>query len=146
MRYLSDAPNEEPQRTHFWNNHHLRRSDTDFLRPEGMVYRSGDPHARTTPLSWLNGAFAHMPRYGGWSTYLVLQPTMATGHWHVGWRLPESAGVSRIPIRGPLRVLVGPGPTEWFGISVPANIQIPIECIGSGVIGHGGRFAQLPLL
>ncbi len=146
MRHVSGAPEEVSQKTHRWNNHHLNERHVAHLNSEWMVSHPGDTSARKLPrVPLLAGALAHVTKYGGWQRYLVLEPDTAQGGWHIGWRWSGGAGVSRIPAIGPLRVLVGPGPTEWFGIVVGTNVQIPIKQIGEGHIGHGGEFAKVQL-
>lgn len=146
MRYVSGASNEAPQTTHRWNNHHLAEECVAHLNPEWMVAHQGDPSSRKLPrVPVLAGALAHLTRYGGWQRYLVLEPETESHEWHIGWRWPGGAGVSRIKTNGPVRVLVGPGPTEWFGVSARTNVQIPIKRIGEGHIGHAGQFTNVPL-
>ncbi len=148
MRHVSGAPEEGIQKTHFWNNHHLGEQGVRHLRTRWMVSHPGDPEARTLPPIPLAHVFAHATRYGGWRRYLVLEPVEFECSWHVGWWWDGGAGVSRIAAQGPLRVLVGPRPCRWFGISAEQtseNVQLPIAQRGEGVIGRGGEFAHLPL-
>lgn len=155
MRYVSGAPKEATQRTHRWNNHHLSEAAVSHLRSECMVRHEGDPDARKLPrVPILAGSLAHMTRFGGWQQYLVLgvdakaMETVLSHRWYIGWRWKGGAGVSRIPTLGALRVLVGPQPTEWFGIGADetvCNMQIPIRKIAEGRIGDEGRYSKLPL-
>ena len=141
MRQLSGYPDEEPQRTHRWNNHHLREEDVAHLNIDWMVNHPGDDGAsKPFPVPILAGAQAHIT----WKRYLVLEPN-STNTWYVGWRWPGDAGVSRIPSIGLKRVLIGPGPTEWFGIDANTQEQIPIKQIGEGKVGDGGEFAHIPV-
>ncbi len=145
MRYVSGAPTEAPQRTHRWNNIHLKVGDVSHLSTGGMVAHQGKPDARKVPkVPILSGALAHATKYGGWKHYLVLQPADEQ-EWHIGWCWSDGAGVSRVIVRGPVRVLIGPNPAKWFGIAVTANVQIPLVQIGEGRIGDGGPFSHLPL-
>jgi len=145
MRHVSGAPEEAPQRTHRWNNHHLKEEDVSHLNAGWMVSHRGDQSARKIPqIQVLAGALAHVTKYGGWQSYLVLSPETMKD-WHIGWRWRGGAGVSRVVTKGPVRVLVGPNPTEWFGIEAGTNTQIPITQIGTGKIGDGGTFARIPL-
>lgn len=146
MRRISGAPKEATQKTHRWNNHHLKEGQVAHLTVEWMIYHSGDPNARTVPrVEVLSGALAHATKFGGWQRYLVLAPVSGHQSWYIGWRWHGGAGVSRVPINGSVRVLVGPTSTEWFGIDADSNIQIPIQQIGKGQIGDGGEFSQVPL-
>lgn len=146
MRHVSGAPLEVAQRTHRWNNHHLNEEDVSHLNPEWMVSHQGDQSARKLPcIPVLAGALAHITKYGGWKRYLVLMPN-TTHEWHIGWRWSDGAGVSRVRVKGPIRILVGPSSTEWFGVEADTNIQIQVEQVGEGWIGDNGEFAQTPLL
>lgn len=145
MRYVSGVSGEVPQRTHRWNNHHLHAKDVVHLIRAWMVTHQGDYSARKLPrIPIIAGALAHVTKYGGWKRYLVLAPD-TTHEWHIGWRWSGGAGVSRISTQGPVRVLIGPGITEWFGIEAGTNVQIPINQIGEGHVGDGGKFAYIPL-
>lgn len=145
MRHVSEASGESIQRTHRWNNHYLSEAQVAHLDTEWMVSHTGDPSAKTVPsVPILAGASAHATKYGGWKRYLVLTPNTMS-HWHIGWRWPGGAGVSRVLTRGPVRVLLGPGSAEWFGIEAYTNVQIPITQIGEGRIGCNGEFSHIPL-
>lgn len=88
----------------------------------------------------------HLPRLGGWKNYVVLEPTSGDGKgWHVGWIAGNVIGVSRIPLNGPVRVLVGSGKVSWFGVNSDGG-QIKLRQVGIGRIGDGGTFAKIPLL
>jgi hypothetical protein len=146
MRHVSGVPLEATQRTHRWNNHHLKEEDVAHLNAEWVVAHQGDQNARKLPrVPVLAGALAHVTKYGGWKRYLVLAPDTTHDYWHIGWRWPGGAGVSRVRAKGPVRVLVGPGPTEWFGIEADTNVQIPIIQIGDGHVGDNSEFSQVPL-
>lgn len=133
MRHLSGAPLEVPQRTHRWNNHHLDEKAVAHLNTNWMVTHEGDRDARKLPrLARLTGLLAHLTKFGGWKHYLVLDPSVAPD-WYVGWHWSGGAGVSRVSNKGPIRVLVGPGPTKWFGIEAVTNTQIPIKQIGRDI-------------
>ena len=145
MRHISGAPLEATQKTHRWNNHHLKEDQIKHLIGEWMVYHKGDKKARKLPSTPIvSGASAHLTKYGGWKCYLVIEPEFNL-NWHIGWHWQGGAGVSRVLSRGPVRVLIGPTATRWFGIEVESNIQLPIRKIGEGVIGDGSEFSQIPL-
>ncbi|MEK7567807.1 MAG: hypothetical protein AAB513_02715 [Patescibacteria group bacterium] len=140
MRLGSLAWDEEPQRTHRYNNHHLNPADSVYLNQSMMVRGNGDPKTRRLPI-----ALAHMPIFGGWKKYAVLEPVdKNTGEWYVGWTGKGFFGISRIPINGRVRLLEGPGPVLWFGTNAQGE-QVQIRQIGNGQIGDGGQFSQLPL-
>jgi hypothetical protein len=88
-----------------------------------------------------------MPISGGWREYIVLEPFINVDQpWHVGWIPPdESPAVSRVQIKGPVRLLSQNGLTKFFGLN-EGGVQIKIHEIGRGRIGDGGPFSQLPLL
>lgn len=142
MRLVSGAPRELPQRTHRWNNIKLSQYDVAHLNESLMVHSSR-----------VRGAIAkgivrfHLPICGGWRKYIVIKPTSHNGDWHVGWITPEVIGISRITIRGEVRVLRGGGDALFFGISAnDTSEQICIQDIGEGRIGDGGKYSQTLLL
>jgi hypothetical protein len=146
MRHLLGVPEEGLQVTHRWNNHHLHEKDVSHLYSDWMASHPGDPNARKMPKFPFAHALAHSTRYGGWQRYLVLDTvSSAEEEWYVGWRWQGGQGVSRIAIQGPRRVLIGPGSTEWFGISAFDNSQTPIRIIGGGIVGDGGEYSKLPI-
>jgi hypothetical protein len=111
-----------------------------------MVHHSGDPTARTLPpVTVVAGALSHLTRFGGWQRYLVVAPQEHNnGQWYIGWRWKGGAGVSRVPSVSAVRVLIGPGPTEWFAIRASDQTQIPLIKVGVGKIGES-QFSNLPL-
>ncbi len=133
---------ESPQRTHRWNNHHLDPALGVFLQKEMMVHLAGDPHAlvRQGPLD----VRFHLPVFGGWRQYVVVKPVDSRGCWYVGWYNDKALGISRLPLSTPVRLLRGPDDVQFFGLDATGE-QIPIKYVGSGVIGQGGPFCQLPL-
>lgn len=130
---------EVPQRTHFWNNTKLTRKHIQHLYQDQMVTLEGSADAIQ-----MGKARFHLPLFGGWRDYAVLQPLINTT-WHVGWITPRVIGVSRIELLGPVRVLLGPDPVSFFAIDWK-NHQRPVRKIGEGRIGDGGGFSQIPLL
>ncbi len=145
MYALSGTFKESPQRTHRWNNMHLDWNADDLfenLRRQEMLYFSGVLGAMSPKIPLL----FHIPILGGWRNYVVLQPSTHDGEWFVGWASNHAVGVSRIPIRGPVRMLLGPMGVYFFGISAGDQKQIKIEVIGTGRIWKGGPHAQVPLL
>ncbi len=148
MWLLSGAPLERPQRTHFWNNCKFDPQHFEELHPFiKMVYTDGDP--ATISQGWFR---FHLPLFGGWRKYIVIEPKAAnTDKWRIGWcvadesNIPVLLGISRIELRGSVRVLRGKRNTLFFGIS-EEGWQVPLTCVGTGVIGKGGPFRFRPLL
>ena len=142
MYWLQDTWYEEPQRTHFWNNHKFDPKTFDF-RNDFMVLVPGDPFAAKRRL-WGVIPLFHMPRFGGWCEYVVLDAGDFTGEWYVGWTTVDVTGVSQVPLRGLVRTLHGSKKTCFFGVTVHGK-QIPLKIFGFGRIGKGGPFSGLPL-
>lgn len=141
MRLVSGAPTEAPQRTHRWNNVHLKEGDLDFLDETLMVSCAGMKSRVQS-----HGAASHVTIFGGWKPYVVIRPRNIEEKWHIGWRAGNVHGVSRIVLRGPVRVLIGPGDVWFFGVREMSDEQIQIMKIGFGEIGDGGPHSQTPLL
>lgn len=141
MVCLSGAPNEAPQRTHRWNNRRLTEKDTDFLEPAHMMTFDGIQRQIKR-----GRVRFHLPIFGGWRQYVVLEPVGGKRDWHVGWVTGGVRGVSQIRLNGPVRLLRGPEPISFFGICAHNYFQIGICWVWSGVIGEGGFYSRVPLL
>jgi len=141
MHLISGTTKESPQKTHYWNNRSLSPREMDAINPIDALYFPGVPsrfHSQRNPLF-------HIPILGGWREYVVLEPTNHSGSWHVGWKSFRSGGISRIPLLGPVRTLLGPRDVYFFGINEEGE-QIPLRLLGKGTIGKSGPFAKIPLL
>jgi hypothetical protein len=138
--------NEAPQRTHRWNNIKLKAEEIDWLNPVGIVKCDGIGKKHWYEKLPLLYILFHLPAFGGWRDYVVLRPLHTTGAWYVGWRAGDCAGVSRIPLMGDVRMLLGSGDVEFFGIDAETGVQRAIQEVGRGQCGKGGPFALTPLL
>lgn len=143
MYLLQGTFNEVPQRTHRWNNHKLNEKErasldsAQFIRLEGVL---GARHRWYGILP-----IFHMPIFGGWKKFVVLQAPPSDNPWMVGW-VPgdDRAGVSMIRTHGLVRVTIGDGPVAFFGIDHNGQ-QLKLTVIGEGYICNAGRFAYVPL-
>jgi hypothetical protein len=146
MYLVAGTLKESPQQTHFWNNAKLQPQEVAHLQRDRMTHCKGIPDASPPRVAWI--PLLHLPIFGGWRNYAVLEPVEYNGQWHVGWQAGGAAGVSRIPVRGPVRMLVGPGDVSFFGVTAgqAGGDQVRIRQIGSGRIGKGGPYAKVPLL
>lgn len=144
MYFLSGTWKEAPQETHFWNCTHLKRVEVNHLDPGKMVYHGGNPS--TSRRTHFGIPIAHMPLFGGWRDYIVLEPSEYGRDWHIGWICEDNViGVSRIPLLGAVRMLIGPGGVFFFGVTMEDGTQIPIREAGDGQIGDGGEWANIKL-
>lgn len=144
MRRFTE-PGEASQGTHFWNNATVDVAAISSLNEAYTVTCAGDPHAvqRTCALD----VRFHLSKLGGWKKFVVLCPVVHERQWHVGWCGVGFAGVSRIAISGPVRMLIGRKETTFFGIDArDGRTQVPIEKIGEGEIGDGGKHQSVQLL
>ena len=133
---------EYPRRTLFWNHRDLTPDEIRRLLPKMMVKVEGiegelDP-SETVYL------IPYMPICGGWKNYIVLQPQVNPKAWFIGWVTGGTGGISRIPLKGRVRMLIGPGDVEFFAIE--NGRQITLLKGGRGKIGQGGPNGKLPLL
>ena len=132
---------ESPQRTHMWNNTKLTFSEVYELVDAKKLFFCGVESSRR----WISVLpIFHIPILGGWKTYVVLQPSENV-EWYVGWISKDVSGVSRIRLRGPVRLLLGPSDVSFFGINAEGR-QINILKKGVGTIGEGGVFSRTPFL
>ena len=143
MYVISGTLREIPQRTHRWNNTKLKPSEIRHFEDRWKVFCQGVETSGTRSWFWI--PLFHIPILGGWKDYVVLQPSDSNQEWHVGWIASDTAGVSRIKLHGPVRMLLGPGDASFFGVDVRGT-QLPISEIARGHIGDNGPHKQVPLL
>ncbi len=145
MRFIAGprAWFEEPQQTHFWNNQKLETFPTTWVS-----YLLQVPGDSTAASRWLFGFIPvfHIPIFGGWKRYVVIEPLDYVGTWHPGWVAVDVVGCSRVSVRGSVRLLQCPDLTDFFGVAVDDGQPILLKIVGYGVIGDGGPYCQLPLL
>lgn len=133
-----------PQRTHRWNNHHLK-GDFRWLSPEAAVELTvGDPNLWPGLLDPLT---RHAPILGGRPNLLVVdRREYCPEPWFIGWSWRAGQlGVSRIPLFGPVRVTIGAGSCSFFGFTV-AGQQVSISEIGRCTIRDPRPWEHTPLL
>ena len=133
---------ERPQRTHRWNCVRLSSHDVDELDDFDMVHRAGDRSAR--PRTFFGLPLFHMPLFGGWKNYVVLYAPSCVDDWYVGWITCDSVGISRIPLYMGVRMLIGPHPVSFFGVSVADGRQVRVQQAGEGRIGDRGVWRSVP--
>lgn len=142
MYVISGTLRETPQRTHRWNNTKLRPRQRVNLQTTMAVFCKG--RKENVERFWFCIPRFHLPLFGGWKEYVVLQPNSVEA-WHVGWIGDDVAGVSRIKIQGPVRLLVGPKDVSFFGVNTE-GVQIQLYEVARGRIGNRGEYAKIPLL
>lgn len=141
MYLLQGNFRELPQRTHRWNNVHLKSVQISDLHAEKIIFFDGDSRAHRR---WLGPIpLFHMPVFGGWKKFGVIEPVDEVDEWFIGWLAFDIVGISQIPLSGPVRIGLGPRQAEYFGIDSGGN-QIKIKEVGEGYIGKAGVFAQVP--
>lgn len=143
MYLVSGTFRESPQWTHRWNNTEIPSDSLRGMDSGTMAMAEGSPDSFSGP----RRIRFHMPAFGGWRDYVVLEPSVDR-KWYLGWTTAPDAGggVSRIPLSGPVRALRGPNDMLFFGIDAETGKQIPIRIIGKGRIGNGGEFSRVKLL
>jgi hypothetical protein len=132
--------------THPWNRMQLSSEQRALLRDtfESAVHFSANAYA----LKGNHPIRSHIWFLGGWREYIVLK---ACTPWYVGWIVPDGDGgeiceVSRIPIDGKVRMLLGPDEAIFFAIEVKTGIQIHLDMVGFGRIGKGDKYRDVMLL
>src|SRR3989344_1948164 len=131
---------ESPQLTHFWNNIRVARSAVNHLEAYAMVACEGDPRAK--PRHRRLDIRFHL---GAWPRYIVIEPVEWKNVWYIGWITADGAGASQIPIRGRVRMLIGPEDVAFFGVRESDYEQIELQKAGEGVRGGGRPFRRVPL-
>lgn len=145
LMYLAQGCLEEPQQTHFWNNVKFRTVEERACFDRSTMCRVvGDPRA-VARSKWSKVPLFHIPILGGWREYAVLLPKHpGIEEWMPGWWAPDVVGVSRVRVRGAVRVLRGPKDTLFFGVDAEGR-QIELRIAGYGRIGDNGPYSRLPL-
>jgi hypothetical protein len=139
---MNGTPEEAPQSTHRWNNHRLSRAEAGALDRQKTAFVEGDPNARYLP-----SGLRHLPLIG-WQEYVVLAPARLSRVWHVGWieTCGGVAGVSRLRLDGPVKLLRGPRGVHFFATN-EAGRQVGIGVEGEGRLSfHRGQWSGLRLL
>ena len=126
---------ESPQLTHFWNNVRFARERTDMLDADLMLACKGDPKAPVRRSRW--DLRFHL---GWWREYVVLEPDSWRDDWYIGWVTKHGSGVSRIPIKRRVRVLLGPDDVAFFAVRSSDYGQIGLYEVGRGSPGDGGIY------
>jgi len=131
---------EVPQITHFWNNIKLSKRELSDISNNGVVHTAGSSSVGPRV------PYSYLPRMRkGWCEFLVLEPRENKEEiWFVGWSTDDARGISIIPVRGKVRLLLGTGSVWFFGLDSEGS-QIPITNIGHGKIGDAGKFSRTPL-
>ena len=143
MRVISGACTEEPQGTHSWNYVKIPFAVYASLRIEKQIQSQGI--RGELPAHILGIPFCHLPTLGGWKNYSVLAPTTQGLTWYVGWFENGKAYVSLIPIKGAVRMLIGPNVAYFFAIDATEYRQLTLQELGKGKIGSSGMFSRIPL-
>ncbi|MEI6649815.1 MAG: hypothetical protein WCL23_00075 [Candidatus Moraniibacteriota bacterium] len=132
--------------THLWNRVRLTTSKRKRLRDNisATVTLSGDPDA----LKGNHPFRSHIWFLGGWRRYAVLKACIP---WYVGWIVPDGNGgeiceVSRIPIDGKVRMLLGPEDVSFFAIEADSGHQLIIDMVGGGRLGKDDKHRNAMLL
>lgn len=144
MYLVSGTFYEQPQMTHCWNSHRITRSAVLFLQSKLMVRCRGRKNQKVLSHK---GILFHLPIFGGWKKYVVLEPRETNiTKYYIGWINNQVCGVSRIPLKGRVRLLAGPRTVKFFGIDPATGQQIPMRKVSQGVIGKRGMYCHTPLL
>lgn len=143
MYILQGNFSETPQRTHRWNNKKYFSTDISFLATEMLVTVEADNLASSRWLGLL--PLFHIPVFGGWKKFVVLEPKVTQDEWYVGWIANDVIGISQIKLTDRVRVLRGPGVTQVFAINEHGQ-QIDLDVCGFGVVGKAAQFKKIPLL
>ncbi len=134
---------ESPQRTHFWNNTKMPIQSVHWLRSDAVVSVEADTTAKRR---WFGPIpLFHMPIFGGWKQYVVIAPQVPQNEWYIGWLAGDVAGVSHITLSGSVRLLLGSGPAQFFGVNEHGE-QIMLQEVGRGEVGVRSEHSALPLL
>jgi uncharacterized membrane protein len=137
---------EKPQRTHFYNNKKFKDDlSKEVVKRYPQVKIRGIETERWTHLSKF---LFHVPILCGWKNYVVFRPAdeNINNTWHIGWINSDVFGVSKIPLRGAVRVLIGKKDCNFFAVRSSDNNPLPLKYVAEGKIGLGGKYRTTTLL
>ncbi len=144
IMYLLQLPVfDKPQRTHFWNNKKYYVSDIAHLDKTLFVSVSGDVDACNRWFGWI--PIFHMPIFGGWKKFVVIEPKVKQDVWYVGWIPGDVIGISRIKLCHSVKLLRSPQTVYFFGLNEHGE-QIEINIIGSGELGKDKKYSGVQFL
>ena len=133
--------------THPW---HMQNIHCDLVPDDIGEKVIGQDPSRYDFDDW--GLF-HMPLFGGWKNYLVLEAKDFKKYWRVGWKVlffdkqkGQVCQVHKLKIYQPrIILLTGINDSEKIGFGVnDSNQLIPVKIVGKGVLGDG-RFPGVRL-
>ncbi len=131
---------ERAQRTHRYNNKKDVNGEWVFVESL-LVEVPRDSRASRRWWGWI--PLFHM---GGWRQYVVLAPKDENiVLWYVGWDAPFARGISRIALQTQARLLLGPDPVRFFGVTLE-GVQIPLKIVAYGRLGDRSKYRRVPLL
>lgn len=146
MYAVQGNKNEEPQRTHLWNNFLLKPSEAKYLKTRYAVCVKGDlSSGKRYSFGFI--ALFHLPVFGGWKKFVVLVPKIDFKQgWFIGWITKDDKySMSCISLYSPVRMLVGPEDVLFFGVDLNGK-QIPLLIVDFGEIGTAGKYSDYLLL
>jgi hypothetical protein len=128
------------QKTHPW---HIKSFNKSLLSSKNTTLIKGKDTSKVKDV-WF-GLF-HMPIFGGWKNYVVLEPINYKGVWFLGWSTQKHTQLNKIPISGAIKALEGPkgNTTYFFAIDKNKNF-IELKVVARGKIGDE-QYKNLPLL
>jgi hypothetical protein len=140
---VSGAPLERPKGTYLWNRRNLTEMEKESLYTSLVVPVVGDKSV----LSGNHPIRNHIPiSKWGWKRYVVLESGSGDGVWYVGWIYEGEYQVSRVPISGRVRMLLGSESTVFFGIDALTGRKIRLRIVDFGRSGDGGKYRHIRFL
>ncbi len=142
MFALGGFKRDSIQETHFWHNQSIDKSQIDSRLT--VVISGDDGRASTKSNRVFPLPMFHVPIFGGWRNYVILELQSDASHWHVGWihrkctpgsRLLHTVQRLRIAERRVKVLTQSIGfVTEYFAIG-PLGQQLPLALRDHGVLG-----------
>lgn len=136
------------QNTHGWHTKDIPETSLESSKFLEVVGTDDSKYKNIGGVLKHFGLF-HMPIFGGWTHYLVLENKDFNNlPWFIGWRI-HSAGVtqySNLPIKkAKVRVLSGlkGNKVSFFGLTKEGK-QVNLSLVDKGVIGDS-KYADVPL-
>lgn len=140
MWILSGGKNDSIQESHLW---HMQAFDPQEVPENIGIEIRGDDTSQFPNKSF---GLLHVPLFGGWKKYVVLEAIGFSKYWHIGWKIlyknssqKPLCQMQKLRIYSPyIKVLKGipDGKRIFFGINEKGEF-IRLQKIGESELGDG---------
>lgn len=150
MYLISGTYKERPQESHIWHGQNIPEDNLPSIDKDLSVAS----HSHEISTRKHGGILFHLPIFGGWKDYTVLESENFNSEWYIGWIVRNSSSnsvtrfqVHKLPLTdSKVRMLTGNSnySVMFFAVNTQ-GVQIPLKEVATGRIGDG-KFPNIRLL